>query len=82
MKQKPELPMPKPGTWWVRKCNGKRYYLRDAPKQPFGDRYFVWLYEEGKNRVLHLPLSTMLKCYTQYTEPHITSGPGIDPAHN
>lgn len=82
-KPKPELTIPPANTWWVRRCNGKRYYLRDAPKAYFGSsRLSVWIYEEGVNRCLHIPLSTLLKKYDQYTEPHITSGPGIDPAHN
>lgn len=85
MKPSELLIIPSPGTWWIRRCNGKRYYLRDAPKPAFtgGSKLYVWIYEEGVNhRCLHLPLSTLLKRYDRYTEPHVTSGPGLDPERN
>lgn len=69
--------IPPANTWWVRNCNGKRYYLRDAPKGFGSARLYVWIYEEGVNRCLHIPLSTLLKKYTQYTAPHVTNGPGM-----
>ena len=73
MKPTPTPEIPPANTWWTRNCNGKRYYLRDAPK-PFGSpRLYVWIYEENSNRCLHLPLATLLKRYTRYTAPHATT---------
>lgn len=63
--------IPPHDSWWVRRCNGKRYYLQDPPKMFFG-KLMVWIYEEGKNKVLHIPAATLLKRYDQYTKPHKT----------
>lgn len=68
----PTCSMPKPKstptppalyTWWQRNCNGKRYFLRQV-HDCFGTP-FVWIYQEGVNRCLHIPVTTLLKRYTQ-----------------
>jgi len=55
--------LPLPNTWWHRNCNGKRYYLRDAPKgSPGFER--VWIFLEGTNKCLHIKAKSLLKNYS------------------
>jgi hypothetical protein len=63
---------PSINTWWVRNCNRKRYFLRQLHE--FCGQPYVWIYEEGVNRCLHIPMVTLQKNYRQL---HV--GP-VDPA--
>lgn len=58
-------------TWWQRNCNGRRYFLRQI-HDCFGKTY-VWIYQEGVNKCLHIPLASLQKNYTQ-----LVTGP-VDP---
>ncbi len=46
---------------WERKCNGKRYGLVGVGL--FFGKVMVWLYEDGTNHALHIPLATLAKAY-------------------
>lgn len=60
---KPGLDLLTDGSLWERVCNGKRYMLVGKLSSGWGGEPRVWLYQEGKNRCLHLRVSTVLKCY-------------------
>jgi hypothetical protein len=74
---------PPANTWWKRNCNGKRYFLRDEPKPFGGSTLYVWIYQEGVNKCLHIPLKSLLKNYTRIvTGPVDTETGNVLPATN
>lgn len=46
---------------WRRKCNGKLYGLTGINN--YHGAIYVWLYQDGTNKALHLPLATLAKRY-------------------
>jgi hypothetical protein len=49
-------------TVWERKCNGKRYTLGDLIVRA-GGRCYVWMYEDGSNRCLHITLERLCRTF-------------------
>ncbi len=72
-------------TWWKRRCNGKRYFLRQINSSDGKVDKFsrVWIYEEGVNRCLHIKATTLLKCYDRIvTGPADPKTGNVTPATN
>ncbi len=55
-----------PNTWYLRNCNGKAYMV-DKVHEMFGTE-MIWLYEEGCNRMLHIPVKRFRRTFTKHAE--------------